>query len=297
MCTAGGECVPIRVPRLGETVCQRCGLVLSDREVSEELETRAFAEDGTAVMDHARVGLPVDDLLPNLCMGTRIGGQGKAAGRQRLLNLHYNLPYRERALLKAFKEMGAGAAALGLQDVALAKAKRLFAGIRDGHGVRRGAVFRALPAACTYFAAKLNNNYRPRDMVCQAFGVDAHDFAKGYNYALDCSRRQPYYGAMVAAVDPMALTTLVLNTLLEREPGPLRAEVRRTVVHVHRFVEKHAQGALHPNAVALVAAEALVACELNGIPCQRAKAASCAGVSHVTIGRCVKAVRDSLPAA
>lgn len=298
MTCEAGKCSPLLISCLGETVCQNCGLVLSSSEMTGVLEMRAYARSGEDGAQDSRVGLPVNSLLPNMSMGTRIGGSSKEAARQRMLNLHYAVPYQERALLKAFKEIGAGSVELGLQDavVVAAAAKDLFARIKAAAGIRRGALIKALPAVSTYFAAKLNKSYRPREMVCRAFGVTMADFAKCYKHALDCSRNMPYYQDLIAAVEPTSLTTLMLNTLSDIVPSAYHHQLKRTVLKLHDLVAEYAPDIAHQKDVTLIAAEVMVACELHAIACPKAAAATCAGVSQMTLGRYVRRVRESLPA-
>ncbi|WIA10866.1 hypothetical protein OEZ85_011032 [Tetradesmus obliquus] len=299
MCTAPRTCRPIVIARLGETVCGECGLVLSSYEMSMELETRSYPSDDAAPGPRdsgSRVGLPIDQLLPNMSMSTSIGGFGKDATRLRLLNMHYNVPYVERALLKGFKHVAAGCLLLGLQEATVARAKHMFASIRHAAGIKRGAVFKAMPAVSAYFAAKMNASYRPREMVCQAFGLAKADFSKCYKHAVDCSRQQPYYADMVATVDPTSLVTLMLNTLEDVLPRAHHHQIKRTVLKLHDLVAAHAPDIVHQKDITLIAAEVLVACELSGLACPNAVAAARAGVSLVTLGRYVKKSPYDLPA-
>jgi transcription initiation factor TFIIIB Brf1 subunit/transcription initiation factor TFIIB len=237
--------------------------------------------------------MPVDSLLPELSMSTCIGGKGRHAARQRLLNRHQ--PYRERALLKAFREIHRGSTELGLQDAVPAFAKQLLAHVRGIEGVRRGAVFTAMPAVATYYAAKVLHHYRPRDMVCRAFGVDNRDFTKCDKHTLDHSHDLPYFPQMTATISPTCLTSLMLNSLAPSVPFQWHGQLKRTVLKLHELVVANAPEAAYLKDVTLIGAEVLVACELCGIPCPREAAAACAGVSHVTLARYIKRVRDSLP--
>lgn len=301
-------CNPVYIAHLGDTVCQDCGLVLSSHEMIEDVRmmfhvASSACDDSSSSNNNGRnhqtslphVGLPIDVLLPNMSLGTNIGGYGKQAARQRRLNLPRNLPYVERALLKAIKEISAGCNTLGLTSNCVTYAKHLLATVKQTAGVRRGAVFRALPAVSTYFAAKLTTGcYRPREMVCQAFGIEALDFSKCYKHVLDCSRDKPYYQAMVTSVDPTSLTMLMLNSLVDVVPGSIHGQIRRTVIKMHDLVVAKAPDLAQQKDVTLIAAEVLVACELHGLSCPRPVVAACAGVSHVTLARYLKKVRASL---
>ncbi|KAF6252673.1 hypothetical protein COO60DRAFT_1643793 [Scenedesmus sp. NREL 46B-D3] len=292
MCSDDGACDPLIVARTGELVCQLCGLVLSIGDMADT-EPLQYTSEGK---DDSRVGMPIDMLLPNLSMGTSIGGRGKQASRQRMLNAHFNMPYRERALLKAFRIIAAASSALGLQEAVVAAAKQTFARLREASGTRRGAIYKAMPAVSTYFAAKLaRSSYRPREMVCDAFGVDAAEFSKCYKHALDFSRSSPYYAGMIAAVDATSLTMLMLNTMPDIVPRQRQAEVRRTIYKLHDLVVAKSPEIACQSDLTLIAAEVLVACELLGLSCPRADAAECAGVSHATLARYVKRVHQSLP--
>lgn len=296
---------------LGETVCQSCGLVLSCGQALDMLDTScgwplaggegggAWGRLSDAAQDQSRVGMPCDALLPQVSLSTCIAGRSLAASRLRLLNLHH-LSYNERLLLRVFRQISSACSQLGLKYVVLATAKSLFAAVRQAAGMRRGAVFRAMPAASTYFAAKLRGCFRPPEMLCAAFGVSLADFSRCSKVIVDCSRGKPFYATLTAPPDATSLVALVINTLAHEAAAGLytrRAEVRRTALRLHELVMKRAPELAGQQVLALVTAEVAVACELHGLPCSQASAAStCAGVSQVTLRRYLREVRSSLPA-
>lgn len=287
---------PVVISALGETVCRQCGLVLTAHDMALDLDAKdRFAGDGQQHPD-SRVGLPIDELLPNMSMRTCISGNSFQASRQRLLNTHQKIPYTERALMTAFKSIAAASHELGLNDCTVSCAKHIFATTRQKAGIRRGPFFRGLPAVCTFFAAKTTNSYRPSEMVCDAFGVSTQDFTKCQKLALDLLHRDPAYRDITATVQAPSLTTLMLNTLGQcLLPQSCHQQLRRTVLQLHDLVQMHAKDFAHCRDVTLVAAEIAVACELNSIPLPKAATAECAGVSHMTIARYIKRVRECLP--
>lgn len=287
---------PVFVAALGETVCQQCGVVLTAYEYADALEAKArFADEGQAHPD-SQVGYPIDELLPTMSMHTCIGGRSQQAARQRLFNKHQQVPYVERALLVAFKDIVAGSCLLGLKESTIASAKNIFATARKAAGVRRGAFFRALPAVCTYFAGKTSHAYRPPDMVCEAFWTTLQDFHKCHKLVLDLLHDVPSHKAMTATVDATLLTSLVLNTLgQELLPVVCHQQIKRIVFRLHDLVQCHAKDIGHWRSLTLVAAEVLVACELHGLDIPCTVIASCAKVAPKTLRRYISRVRGCLP--
>lgn len=79
-----------------DIVCNNCGLVLENFNISNDAEWRTFKDDNGFNDGGNRVGMPVDTLMPKMSMSTVIGGPNS---RMRNLNMWMSMPYDERVIL------------------------------------------------------------------------------------------------------------------------------------------------------------------------------------------------------
>ena len=270
-------------------VCRDCGLVVEEHMPSWEPEPSYVGDDG---VDPCRTGMPVDPLLPEMSMVTRVGAG--AGGRfMGMLNSRSSIPSRERTLYKAFQQINAACEGpLKLSPAVASVAKSLFSDIRS-LGAKRGAVYRALPCCAVFFAAKMAASYRASEMVCEAFGVQQPDFIKAHKHAIDECAGRSYYKDMVAPVQATTMLHIVLNGLpsLNRQD---HGRVQKTVLAMHDHFMQALPDLVGSREALVAGAEVYVACDLLGLPQHRGEVAAAYGSSVTSLSKYIGRLVESL---
>ncbi|KAI1933630.1 transcription initiation factor IIB [Ophidiomyces ophidiicola] len=145
----------LRTPDSHETICASCGLVLADREIDQHSEWRTFSNDDQNNDDPSRVGDAANPLLNGNQLETHISyGQGGAKARE--LHRAQNKISSEktnRALLAAYKEIGALCDGFNIQKNVADTAKYLFKVVDDAKAFK-GKSQDVIIAGCIFIACR-----------------------------------------------------------------------------------------------------------------------------------------------
>ncbi|EAS32603.3 transcription initiation factor IIB [Coccidioides immitis RS] len=145
----------LRTPDSHETICGSCGLVLADREIDQHSEWRTFSNDDQNNDDPSRVGDAANPLLNGNQLETQISyGQGGAKTRE--LHRAQNKMSSEktnRALLAAYKEIGALCDGFNIQKNVADTAKYLFKVVDDAKAFK-GKSQDVIIAGCIFIACR-----------------------------------------------------------------------------------------------------------------------------------------------
>lgn len=163
----------------GRVLCGGCASLL-EYTLDAGPEYRYFGADDRGG-DPARVGGPINPLLPESSLGTTILlRRGHGAAMRRVKKYHgWNLmPYRERTLWGAFDTLQVRCANAGISYGIVEEAKEMYAQLRT-LCVCRGGQKDALMAACVYEALKRSGSPRRPREVAAVFDVDAQAFTRG----------------------------------------------------------------------------------------------------------------------
>ncbi|WEW55114.1 transcription initiation factor IIB [Emydomyces testavorans] len=145
----------LRTPDSHETICGSCGLVLADREIDQHSEWRTFSNDDQNNDDPSRVGDAANPLLNGNQLETQISyGQGGAKTRE----LHraqskISSEKTNRALLAAYKEIGALCDGFNIQKNVADTAKYLFKIVDDAKAFK-GKSQDVIIAGCIFIACR-----------------------------------------------------------------------------------------------------------------------------------------------
>ena len=144
----------LEFPDSHETVCGSCGLVLSDREVDMHSEWRTFSNDDQNNDDPSRVGDAMNPLLNGDQLETQIasGGSGKIRDLYRAQNKQSN-DKSNKALLAAYKEIGALCDGFNIQKNVADTAKYLFKVVDDAKAFK-GKSQDVIIAGCIFIACR-----------------------------------------------------------------------------------------------------------------------------------------------
>ena len=162
-----------------EAVCRKCGTFVGF-SLTSSAEYRWFgAEDRSP--DPTRVGNPMNPLLPESSLGTRImsrPGESRAMQNIRKYHLWNVMPYRERTLWNVFEMLQVRAANAGVSGAVVEETKQLYAQVSP-LCICRGQQKDALMAACLFESLKRHDTPRRPVEIAEMFKIDIKLITKG----------------------------------------------------------------------------------------------------------------------
>lgn len=162
-----------------EVVCRKCGHLFG-YEVTSSAEYRWFGTEDRSP-DPTRVGNPMNPLLPESSLGTRIvsrPGESRAMQKIRQYHLWNVMPYRERTLWNVFEGLQVRAANAGVSVAILEETKQLYAQVSP-LCICRGQQKDALMAACLFESLKRHNTPRRPTEIAEMFKIDIKLITRG----------------------------------------------------------------------------------------------------------------------
>ncbi len=175
----------------GETVCEKCGLVVEEKAIDRGPEWRAF--DAQENNQKSRVGMPTTQMLHDKGLSTTIGWQNTDAygnslssrQRKKVQRLRkWNERYRtrnstERHLKQALGEVDRVASTLGLPQPARETASVIY---RRAHAkdLLIGRSIEAVATACVYAAARQEGIPRTLDEMATVARVGRQEIGRAY---------------------------------------------------------------------------------------------------------------------
>ena len=162
-----------------EINCTQCGTHMGFL-IDSSAEYRWFGSDDRNP-DPSRVGNPLNPLLPESSLGTRIlsrPGDSKAMRRIRQYHLWNIMPYRERTLWTVFEGLQVRASNAGISMAIVEETKQLYAQVSP-LCICRGQQKDALLAACLYESLKRHDTPRRPAEIAEMFQIDAKLITRG----------------------------------------------------------------------------------------------------------------------
>ncbi|PSQ18626.1 transcription initiation factor IIB 2 [Halobacteriales archaeon QS_8_69_26] len=178
-----------------ETVCDDCGLVVSEGEIDRGPEWRAF--DAKEKDEKSRVGAPTTKMMHDEGLSTNIGWQDKDAygqalssrQRQKMQRLRtWNERFRtrdskERNLKQALGEIDRMASALGLPNNVRETASVIYRRALD-ENLLPGRSIEGVATASLYAAARQAGTPRSLDEITNVSRVEKDEIARTYRYVV-----------------------------------------------------------------------------------------------------------------
>lgn len=162
-----------------EAICQKCATSLG-YSVTSSAEYRWFGADDRSP-DPTRVGNPMNPLLPESSLGTRIvarPGEHRAMRKIRQYHLWNVMPYRERTLWNVFESLQVRAANAGISSAIVEETKQLYAHVSP-LCICRGPQKDALMAACLFESLKRHGTPRRPTEIAEVFKIDIKLITRG----------------------------------------------------------------------------------------------------------------------
>lgn len=154
-----------------ETVCLKCGTFLG-YSITSSAEYRWFGSDDRNP-DPSRVGNPMNPLMPESSLGTRIvarPGEHRSMRKIRQYHLWNVMPYRERTLWNVFEMLQVRASNAGISGAIVEETKQLYAQVSP-LCICRGQQKDALMGACMFESLKRHDTPRRPQEIADIFQV------------------------------------------------------------------------------------------------------------------------------
>ena len=214
-----------------EAICGKCGHSFG-YEVTSSAEYRWFGSEDRSP-DPSRVGNPMNPLLPESSLGTRIvarPGESRAMQKIRQYHLWNVMPYRERTLWNVFEGLQVRAANAGISGAILEETKQLYAQVSP-LCICRGQQKEALMAACLFESLKRHDTPRRPAEIAEIFKIDMKLITRGVKQfagLLDehlhaaARKAEP---AVVPATTPLTTTAKDIHAVQESAPSSVPSSV------------------------------------------------------------------------
>jgi len=153
-------------------ICKKCNIIL-DYVIDSGPEYRWFGSEDRSP-DPTRVGGPINPLLPESSLATRIlwrSGDCKAMRRIRQFHMYSAMPSRERTLWNVFEILNVRATNAGISQSILDEAKQLYSQISP-RCILRKPQRDALSAVCFFESLKRHGSARHPKEMADMFSVD-----------------------------------------------------------------------------------------------------------------------------
>lgn len=267
----------------GETVCERCGLVLTEGEIDHGPEWRAFNPEQRE--ERSRTGPGRTIMRHDMGLGTQIGSAKDVKGEDRskvyrMRRYHRRATYRpgqDRETIRALSEIERLAGNLGLPDEAAETAAQIYRRARKENFLH-GRSVEGTAAASIYAASRMQQVPRPLDDIEEEAQREGKDVARTYR-------------KLCQALElPVPITTPrdLLPSFASRLELPPRIEQR--AIDLIGATDQEALTGKNPASVA-AAALYRAARELGDHRTQEA-VAEAAGVTEVTVRARLKDLAD-----
>jgi transcription initiation factor TFIIIB Brf1 subunit/transcription initiation factor TFIIB len=288
-----------------EVVCTKCGTFFGFT-VSSSAEYRWFGSEDRSP-DPSRVGNPLNPLLPESSLGTRIvarPGEHRSMRKIRQYHLWNVMPYRERTLWNVFEGLQVRAANAGISSAILEETKQLYAQVSP-LCICRGQQKDALLAACLFESLKRHDTPRRPTEIAEIFKIDIKLITKGVKQFSGLLDEHLHAAARKAInetpkADPIILAPVATPSTNFRhylEPAILRLQTPRAMLSTMETTAGHFGDLLDEIGVCPeTTPPSLAACAIS-LACQRLdfsktnqEIASVCGISVATLQKCMKRI-------
>ncbi len=209
-----------------EAICRKCGYSFG-YEVTSSAEYRWFGSEDRSP-DPTRVGNPMNPLLPESSLGTRIvarPGESRAMQKIRQYHLWNVMPYRERTLWNVFEGLQVRAANAGISGAILEETKQLYAQVSP-LCICRGQQKEALMAACLFESLKRHDTPRRPAEIAEIFKIDMKLITRGVKQFAGLLDEHLHAAARKAATeDATATATATANSNANKATAATAATV------------------------------------------------------------------------
>jgi transcription initiation factor TFIIIB Brf1 subunit/transcription initiation factor TFIIB len=311
-----------------EAICMACCITLGFN-VDSSAEYRWFGSEDRNP-DPTRVGNPLNPLLPESSLGTRImvkPGESRVMRKIRQYHLWNVMPYRERTLWNVFEMLQVRASNAGISAAIVEETKQLYAQVSP-LCICRGQQKDALMAACLFESLKRHDTPRRPAEIAEVFKINLKLITRGvkqFSGLLDehlhaAARKAVVVGNAAVPEEtklkstpvtiappsaPIVMTPVATPSTSFRhylEPAILRLETPRALIatmydYASRFGNALDELGVCPETTppSLAACSLSLACQKVGLTKTSQDIASVCGISMATLQKCLKRIEPWKP--
>ena len=285
-----------------EVVCTACGNHLGFT-IDTTAEYRWFgSEDRNS--DPTRVGNPLNPLLPESSLGTRImtrPGDNRAMRRIRQYHLWTIMPYRERTLWTVFEMLQVRASGVGISNAIVEETKQLYAQVSP-LCICRGQQKDALLAVCLYESLKRHDTPRRPQEIADIFQIDVKLITRGVKQFsglleehLHKSKPEKSHQHQETGTPSTSFRHYLEPAIYKLEtPRVLHGRILETAVRIGNMIDE--LGICPETTPASLAASALaLTIEQLGTEKTNAEIAKVCTISAATLQKCLKRIEEWKP--
>jgi transcription initiation factor TFIIB len=285
-----------------EIVCTACGEHLG-YNIDTSAEYRWFGPEDRGT-DPSRVGNPMNPLLPESSLGTRIltrPGEYGTMRRIRQYHLWTIMPYRERTLWGVFELLQVRASNAGISAAIVEETKQLYAQVSP-RCICRGLQKDALLAACLYESLKRHDTPRRPQEIADIFQIDVKLVTRGVKQFSGLLEGHLHTNTVEHRVEEAAKPTPSTSFRHYIEPAMYKLETPR--VYHGRIVEEATRiGNLidelgicpETTPSSLAACSLVVALEILELDKSHTDVAKSCSISAATLQKCLKRIENWRP--
>ena len=283
-----------------EIICRECGTHMGYL-IDSSAEYRWFGSEDRSP-DPTRVGNPLNPLLPESSLGTRIltrPGDSKAMRRIRQYHLWNIMPYKERTLWSVFEMLQVRASNAGISMAIVEETKQLYAQVSP-LCICRGQQKDALVAACLYESLKRHDTPRRPTDIAEIFQIDSKLVTRGVKQFSGLLEEHHHSAAPTNCVTLEKKTETPSTSFRHYlEPAIYRLETPRAL-HGHILDLASSLGAtidelgICPETTpsSLAASALSLACDKLKIDKSNADIAKVCSISTATLQKCLKRIHN-----
>jgi len=162
-------------------ICETCNTI-QEQFIDNQAEWRYYGSNDTKMSDPTRCGMPENDLLPELSLGTVIGNDfGKNSYEMYKIRKYQkwnSTSYKERSLYQIIDKITLNASNSGISQSIIDEAKILYKQLSE-QKISRGLNRNGLIASSVYMSCKVNKVPRSAKEIAKIFNINITTMTKG----------------------------------------------------------------------------------------------------------------------
>lgn len=166
----------------GNYICKKCNS-LQEKYIDSQAEWRYYGHEDTKTSDPTRCGMPTNDLLPELSLGSVIGNDFGSKNSYEMYKIRKyqrwnSTTYKERSLYNIIDNISLQASNSGISQSIIDEAKVLYKELSEMK-ISRGTNRNGLIASSIYMSCKVNKVPRSAKEIAKIFNIDITTMTKG----------------------------------------------------------------------------------------------------------------------
>ena len=166
----------------GNYICKKCNSI-QEKFIDNQAEWRYYGHEDSKTNDPTRCGMPTNDLLPELSLGSVIGTDFSSKNSYEMYKIRKyqrwnSTSYKERSLYNIIDNISLQASNSGISQSIIEEAKVLYKELSELK-ISRGTNRNGLIASSIYMSCKVNKVPRSAKEIAKIFNINITTMTKG----------------------------------------------------------------------------------------------------------------------